>query len=203
MRIWSLNPGYLDAKGITALWREGLLALSVLRGNTTGYVRHPQLDRFRKQKNPVQSMRSYLWSVYLEARSRGYDFDVLKVRGRRAAPSMTVTTGQLRFELEHLRDKLRARSRAKLSEIEGIAMPDAHPLFRPVHGGIEEWERTSRQSPADRRLPGLATEAVPRTPRARRFGGSDPAAKSRRSARRRPRGAEAPPRPETRRPAGR
>ena len=26
MRLWSLHPAYLDAKGLVALWREGLLA---------------------------------------------------------------------------------------------------------------------------------------------------------------------------------
>ena len=26
MRIWSLHPRYLDAKGLVALWREALLA---------------------------------------------------------------------------------------------------------------------------------------------------------------------------------
>ena len=30
MRIWSLHPKYLDAKGVVALWRETLLAKNVL-----------------------------------------------------------------------------------------------------------------------------------------------------------------------------
>jgi len=30
MRLWSLHPRYLDAKGLVALWREGLLAQKVL-----------------------------------------------------------------------------------------------------------------------------------------------------------------------------
>jgi hypothetical protein len=29
-RIWSLHPKYLDARGLVALWREGLLAQAVL-----------------------------------------------------------------------------------------------------------------------------------------------------------------------------
>ncbi len=32
MRLWSLHPKYLDAQGLVALWREGLLALKVLQG---------------------------------------------------------------------------------------------------------------------------------------------------------------------------
>lgn len=43
MRLWSLHPQYLDAKGLVALWREGLLAQAVLAGQTRGYKRHPQL----------------------------------------------------------------------------------------------------------------------------------------------------------------
>lgn len=37
MRIWSLHPSYLDAKGLVALWRETLLAQKVLLGATVGY----------------------------------------------------------------------------------------------------------------------------------------------------------------------
>ncbi len=34
MRLWSLHPKYLDSKGLVALWREGLLARAVLKGET-------------------------------------------------------------------------------------------------------------------------------------------------------------------------
>ena len=37
MRLWSLHPSYLDARGLVALWREGLLAQAVLKGRTRGY----------------------------------------------------------------------------------------------------------------------------------------------------------------------
>lgn len=47
MRIWSLHPQYLDRQGLTAGWREGLLAQKVLTGTTKGYRNHPQLRRFR------------------------------------------------------------------------------------------------------------------------------------------------------------
>ena len=41
MRLWSLHPRYLDAKGLVALWREGLLARHVLHGLTQGYLFFP------------------------------------------------------------------------------------------------------------------------------------------------------------------
>ena len=43
MRIWSLHPRYLDRQGLTACWREGLLAQAVLAGRTRGYRQHSQL----------------------------------------------------------------------------------------------------------------------------------------------------------------
>jgi hypothetical protein len=47
VRIWSVHPRYLDRQGLTAGWREGLLAQKVLTGTTKGYRNHPQLRRFR------------------------------------------------------------------------------------------------------------------------------------------------------------
>ena len=38
MRLWSLHPGYLDARGLVALWHEGLLTQKVLGGTTRGYL---------------------------------------------------------------------------------------------------------------------------------------------------------------------
>jgi hypothetical protein len=56
MRIWSLHPKYLDAKGLVALWRETLLAKNVLEGKTVGYKNHPQLNRFKQAKKPVEAI---------------------------------------------------------------------------------------------------------------------------------------------------
>jgi hypothetical protein len=63
MRLWTLHPKYLDAQGLVALWREGLLAQKVLRGRTRGYRHHPQLARFRAQADPVASIARYLRAV--------------------------------------------------------------------------------------------------------------------------------------------
>jgi hypothetical protein len=41
MRIWSIHPKYLDAKGLVALWRETILAKNVLEEKTNGYKNHP------------------------------------------------------------------------------------------------------------------------------------------------------------------
>ena len=137
-----MHPKYLDSKGIVALWREGLLALAVLRGNTKGYTRHPQLERFRREKNPIESMKCYLWHISLEAGSRGYKFNPAKIQKRENVQPVKVTAGQLLYELEHLRKKLRTRSPEKYDEIEPLKVPDPHPLFKRIPGQIEAWEKT-------------------------------------------------------------
>ena len=72
MRLWTLHPKYLDARGLVALWREALLAQAVLGRQTGGYTRHPQLIRFRNSPSPTESLASYLQAVHAEASRRGY-----------------------------------------------------------------------------------------------------------------------------------
>ena len=79
MRIWSLHPRYLDRQGLTACWREGLLAQAVLAGRTRGYRQHSQLERFRAQPDPVAAVGAYLEAVAREAADRGYSFDVTRI----------------------------------------------------------------------------------------------------------------------------
>lgn len=142
MRIWSLHPALLDRQGLTACWRETLLAQAVLAGRTKGYTRHPQLERFREQPSPLASVGAYLSAVADEATDRGYRFD----RGRidlpgvagADAPIMPVTDQQLAFELGHLQAKLAARSPDRLA-LAVQARP--HPLFTVVPGLIASWER--------------------------------------------------------------
>lgn len=67
MRLWSLHPEYLDAKGLVALWREALLARKVLGGQTRGYRHHPQLLRFSAQPDPMAAIESYLMGILEEA----------------------------------------------------------------------------------------------------------------------------------------
>ncbi len=129
----------LDAAGLVALWREGLLAQKVLLGETKGYRFHPQLERFRATKDPVAAISAYLWCVVDEARARGYNFDASKVAGERRPVRMRVTRGQLEYELMHLKRKLRTRDRLRLRMLNG-AEPKPHPILRAVEGGVEPWE---------------------------------------------------------------
>jgi hypothetical protein len=141
VRIWSLHPKYLDARGLVALWREALLAQAVLKGRTNGYVRHPQLIRFRAQASPVGSIGDYLRLVHQEATTRGYRFAAGKITRAVALDRLTVTRGQLEFEWSHLLEKLKARDPERLARLARVKTPQAHPLFRVVRGGVAEWER--------------------------------------------------------------
>lgn len=153
MRLWSIDPAYLDAKGLVALWREGLLALAVLEGRTRGYRHHPQLERFRNTANPAAAVRRYLWHVYEEACARGYRFDAGRI-GRRPAGrlSLEVTRGQLRFELEHLKSKLRRRDPSGYRFLQTVKKPRPHPMFVSRAGGVESWEKdlAARMPPSRR-----------------------------------------------------
>lgn len=141
MRLWSLHPRYLDSRGLVALWREALLARAVLRGNTRGYLRHPQLDRFRAHSAALSAIALYLESIYEEAAARGYAFDRRKLGPCRRRVTLAVSRGQVQYEWNHLLAKLRRRSPAVWRKWARTPMPEVHPLFRIRSGPVETWER--------------------------------------------------------------
>lgn len=144
LRLWSLHPSYLDQKALVAVWREGLLARAVLRGATRGYKHHPQLERFRSHPAPVSAINNYLQGIVSEADSRGYQFDRKKIGPVRNRSRLTVTKGQLQFELAHLRQKVKTRAPAELTRLPTKNNLLPHPLFRCVEGRVEPWERGVR-----------------------------------------------------------
>jgi hypothetical protein len=141
MRLWSLHPSLLDQKGLVALWREALLAQKVLQGHTKGYRSHPQLARFRQCREPLAAISAYLWAVYYEASQRGYSFDSSKIARNKRPRKLTVTRAQLKFELGHLKTKLRLRDPQRHRQLRKVRQTTPHPLFTVVAGEIESWER--------------------------------------------------------------
>lgn len=174
MRLWSLHPSLLDRAALVAGWREALLAQKVLRGETTGYRHHPQLERFRgtgaggsapapgagrparvagptlvsraagepdDAPTPAALIAAYLHGLADEADRRGYRFRRELVIAEPAADgALSVTSGQLDLELEHLRRKVSVRAPEWLDRLEGAA---PHPLFVVVDGPVEPWERAT------------------------------------------------------------
>lgn len=168
MRLWSVHPRYLDRQGLTAAWREALLAQKVLTGTTRGYRNHPQLVRFTppgwpppeplrvvrvaggppvkpppppEPRDPGRSITSFLHGIADEAAARGYTFDRSKVlHPPDPGLRLEVTDGQLAHEWGHLRAKLAERSPAVLALWSDVELPDPHPLLVVVPGPVAPWE---------------------------------------------------------------
>jgi hypothetical protein len=141
MRIWSLHPRLLDARGLVALWRETLLAQKVLSGQTKGYRHHPQLERFQSTPSPLKAIGAYLFVVYGEASERGYKFDSTKIKHKGARSKISVTRGQVLYEFKHLKRKVKVRDPLAYKRIKAIKRPATHPLFTVIAGTVERWER--------------------------------------------------------------
>jgi hypothetical protein len=141
MRLWSLHPMYLDARGLVALWREALLARAVLRGRTRGYRYHPQLERFRGTAAPLSAINAYLTVVRAEATARGYSFDGRKIGPVRRRQRMPVTSSQMEHEWRHLLAKMKRRDPARYRKWRTLRLPRCHPLLYVRTGAIEPWER--------------------------------------------------------------
>lgn len=150
MRLWSLHPKYLDARGLVAVWREALLAQAVLRGETTGYRYHPQLERIRAQRSPLGAIAGYLRGVYTEAVRRGYKFSSNKISPARGSGVIAVTRGQVEQEWYHLMTKLAIRDPAAFDLLKRVRRPQPHPLFRVVRGDVETWEKGTASRPNNR-----------------------------------------------------
>jgi len=141
MRLWTLHPKYLDARGLVALWRETLLAQKVFRGAARGYKHHPQLLRFSETENPPAALAAYLKAVYDEAVEREYKFDAGKIGRRRSRGRIKETRGQLLYEWRHLKRKLRKRDPKRLRRFAAVKIPAPHPQFKIVSGKVREWEK--------------------------------------------------------------
>jgi Pyrimidine dimer DNA glycosylase len=159
MRLWSVHPKYLDARGLVALWREALLAQAVLRGRTKGYLHHPQLERFRAEPAPLGAIADYLRGVHAEAVRRGYAFTARRISRARGSGVIAVTRGQLEHEWSHLMAKLAIRDPERHGRLARAVRPGPHPSFRVVPGDVETWERRpARHAPT---LPSVDRLASP------------------------------------------
>ena len=113
----------------------------MLAGRTKGYQHHPQLIRFRAAAEPLEAIGAYLSGLHQEAVERGYRFDASKILSAPSTPTvLPVTLGQLEYEWKRLGEKLARRSPDDATRWRNSS-PTAHPLFNPVPGDIESWER--------------------------------------------------------------
>ncbi len=142
MRLWSIHPKYLDAKGLVALWRETLLAKKVLEGKTRGYTNHPQLTRFKNSTSPIEAINKYLSIIYEESLNRKYNFDVKKIDWSFNRDLLiAVSEAQINYEFQHLLRKIEIRDPEWLNDLPIKDALDTNPLFYIVPGEIESWEK--------------------------------------------------------------
>ncbi len=143
MRLWTLDPSYLDPKGLVALWRETLLAQKVLQGKTRGYTNHPQLVRFKECGNPLGAIAEYLWIILNESEKRGYHFDRSKISSEKFIGLIDVSDSQIEFEIDHLAAKLKIRNSQFYERLESVSTLTIliAPLFNKIEGSRESWEK--------------------------------------------------------------
>jgi len=141
MRLWSFHPKYLDVKGLSGLWREGIMARNVLLDLKKGYSNHPQLERFKKQEDPILFIDTYLFNIYKESIKRNYNFNRKKFGSNFTDSKIDVTDGQIIYEFKHLKRKLKIRDFQKYDKLRKVKFPDVNPVFKVVKGNIESWER--------------------------------------------------------------
>ncbi|MCX6823366.1 MAG: pyrimidine dimer DNA glycosylase/endonuclease V [candidate division SR1 bacterium] len=141
MRLRSIHPSYLDRQGLLAVRREGLLAKKVLAGKTKGYTQHPQLERFKVQKNSAQYIDAYLYHIYEEAKKRGYVFDQSKINHVKVQSKISITEGQIIYEYQRLQSKLQTRTPDKHKQNQKEKSIQPHPLFMQISGPIASREK--------------------------------------------------------------
>jgi len=126
---------------------EALLAQAVLLNRTRGWKSHPQLLRFKNHRTPILAIGHYLLKIHEEAERRGYSFDKSKINKlRKIVEKIKLTKGQLFYEFNILKDRIRKRDPMKYREIlkleeEGVHI-EPHPLFTLVEGDVEPWEKS-------------------------------------------------------------
>ena len=149
MRLWTLDPCYLDSQGLGGLWRELCVAFNALSGKKKGYSNHPQLIRFKYTDRPLDYIGTYAWYVYVESARRGYNYNrelMPIVDKSKPFKPIKVTLGQVEFERQHLINKLTARSPEYLSSVDTLTYLDTedlmiNPIFEIVPGPVEDWEK--------------------------------------------------------------
>ena len=150
MRLWTLHPKYLDSKGLVALWREALSAQAIFKGHTKAYARHPQLIRFRQSRTPIKNIAAFLRIVHAEGSRRGFKFNIDKIGRGGHVECMTVTRGQIKYELDHFMAKLLMRDPQRFNDLKSVRKIDPNPLFKIIQGGVEDWGKI--KTPPNNRL---------------------------------------------------
>ena len=150
MRLWSLNPAYLDDASLRELWDDCMRAKKQMERLTeypNGSRPHPQLLRFFRTPGPLGAFSDYMWGVLDAIAQRGL---YCGAQRKNAIPRprsgshmyMSVTAGQMEIETWLYGAKLvKERGNGeKYVQFWSIPEPQPHPLFQIVRGAVERWE---------------------------------------------------------------
>jgi len=88
-----------------------------LENKTNGYKNHPQLERFKNTKFPIETINQYLSIIYNEAINRNYIFNKDKIDWNFNPIKIPVTKEQFKYEIEHLLNKLKTRDNQKYKNL--------------------------------------------------------------------------------------
>ena len=138
MRLWSIHPEFLDVKGLSALWREALLAQAVLLKRTKGWRNH---------SDPISAISYYLLVIHKESEKRNFNFQKSKINMPvESVEKIDLTYGKLSYEAEILLERLKSRSPDSYVKLLKLGQykrfPEPHPIFKIIEGEVERWEKS-------------------------------------------------------------
>lgn len=74
-------------------------------------------------------------------KKRNYNFNRDRIGNKFQDYKIDVTEGQINYEIKHLKRKLKKRDLESYNKLKIIKCPELNPIFKPVKGKIESWER--------------------------------------------------------------
>jgi hypothetical protein len=72
---------------------------------------------------------------------RGYKFDASRIGTPRFSGKLKETRGQLEYEWQHLKRKLKLRDPQRHRDSLRVKNPAPHPLFKIIPGEVRGWEK--------------------------------------------------------------
>jgi hypothetical protein len=91
---------------------------------TKGWKNHPQINRFKAHRDPVAAISFYLQEVHREATKRGYNYNYSKILNSvEEIELLDLTSGQLRYELTLLSERLEHGDPRACATVEGDVEP--------------------------------------------------------------------------------
>ena len=91
---------------------------------------NPQLIRFKNKENPLKAIGSYLSFVASEGARQGFKLNHEKIIYPNFDEEVIkVEPSQLAFEVEHLKNKLRQRDKAKFKVLSQVKKVETNPIF--------------------------------------------------------------------------